>query len=120
MKNKLGSQIYYIVYKFILFYKIRKSGLPEYSFRKIYSNTIRPLLIQHNNTQSTEFCKVDFSKYIKFSNNISPMEILRSIQRICCFRNLLNLQLSCSGSEFQHCSVYCEFQYNSLFRQGLS
>ena len=57
------------------------------------------------NTQSTEYYKADISKYVSFSINISLIEVSRSIYRICCFGNLLILQLSCLDSEFQHYST---------------
>ena len=80
----------------------------------------RAIIYTTYNTQSTEYYKSDISKYISFSINITLTEIPRTIYRICYFWMLLIVQLPCFGSEFQHNSMDCEFQYHSLFKQGLS
>ena len=109
VKNKLGSKIYSLVYKLNVCF-IRLENL-------FYQNNP---FIRYTRQSSIEHYKADILKYISFSINISLNGISISIYRICYFSILLILQLSCLSSEFQHYSLDCEFQYHSLFKQGLS
>ena len=116
MKNKLGSQICSLVYKFNVCFKRLENLVYQNNSFIIYA--ILQSSIQHTTLNQMNITRHN-SKYISFFININLIDISKSIYRICYFRILLILQLSRLSPEFQHYSMDCEFQCHSLFKQGM-
>ena len=116
VKNKECSQTY-LVYKFnICFIRLENVVSQKNPF---IIHTTGQLSIQCTTLNQLNVTKQIFLNIYHFPSTLALLKYQDPFIEYAIFESCL-LQPSCLSSEFQYYLIDCEFQYHSLFKQGLS
>ena len=99
-------------YTFVSFIKMSENHFIIY--------TIGQSSIQHTILNQLNITKQIFLNIDHFSSTLVLLKYQDPFIECPNFESCFFLQLSCLGSEFQHHLMDWEFQYHSIFKQGLS